>query len=69
MQEKQEDKDRAEKTPIVHAIVRDIIRGKVSPYSTSQDGGVRKMMRDLYHLDLESLRVLQQTHKRIEENA
>jgi hypothetical protein len=64
--QREDDKDRAEKTPLIHAIVKDIIRGNVSPLK-SQDGGVRHVMRDLYHLDLRTLKFLHQTHLAIEE--
>lgn len=61
MREKEEDNDRAEKTPLIHDIVRDIIRGNSSPYK-SKDGGIRHVMRDLYHLDMETLRFLHRVH-------
>jgi len=64
--QREEDKDRVEKTPFIHDIVRDIIRHNVSPYG-SKDSGIRNVMRDLYHLDVKTLRFLRQTHTDIVE--
>ena len=60
--DREEDRDRGEKTPLVHDIVRDIIRGDTSPY-ISKDGGIRMVMRDLYYLDLETLKFLHRIHR------
>ncbi len=62
---REEDRDRAEKTPLVHDIVRDLIRGEASPLK-STDPGIRHILRELYILDLDTLRFLHRKHSEVE---
>lgn len=59
-------RDKARKRPLIRDIVQDIVDGKTSPIKPG-DGITKKVVRDLYHLDLGTLEFLHKTHKATEE--
>jgi hypothetical protein len=60
-------RNRAEKKPLIHQIIQHIVDGDASPLKPG-DGVTKKMVQDLYHLDIETLKFLRKAHKAAEEN-
>jgi len=59
-------RDRAKKRPLIREIIQHIVDGDTSPLKPG-DKVTKKMLDDLYHLDVETLEFLHKTHKATEE--